>query len=55
MKPTVDIHYRLESAEDSTIAFVLQKERGVDIESVCQDLDKYVFNPDFCNVHGFFL
>ncbi|EIE84674.1 hypothetical protein RO3G_09384 [Rhizopus delemar RA 99-880] len=49
------IYCTLESAEDSTIAFVLQKERGVDIESVCQDLDKYVFNPDFfftCPVRG---
>ncbi|KAG1450957.1 hypothetical protein G6F56_008212 [Rhizopus delemar] len=55
MKPTVDIHYRLESAEDSVIAFILQKERGTDIESICSELNNYVHNPDFfftCPLQG---
>ncbi|CAO3693248.1 unnamed protein product [Rhizopus microsporus] len=47
MKPTVDVHYRPESEEDSTIAFILQKERGIGVDDACDDLDRYAYNPDF--------
>jgi hypothetical protein len=50
MKPTVDVHYRLESEEDSTIAFILQKERGIGVDDACDDLDRYAYNPEFSNV-----
>lgn len=53
MKPAVDVHYRLESEEDSTIAFILQKERGIGVDDACDDLDRYAYNPDFSNVWYF--
>ncbi|OBZ86812.1 hypothetical protein A0J61_05138 [Choanephora cucurbitarum] len=47
MRPDVDIRYGPESGEDTTLAFILQKERNLDIEPLCQDVDRYVNDPNF--------
>lgn len=48
MSPIIDIHYRHHSLEDASLAFILHRDRGVDIDSLCQDIDTYVNDPDFC-------
>ena len=50
MRPDVDIRYGPESGEDTTLAFILQKERNLDIEPLCQDVDRYVNDPNFCKL-----
>lgn len=48
MRPTVDIHYRPESMEDTSLSFILQKPRGLLTENLVEDLDTYVNDLDFC-------
>jgi hypothetical protein len=48
MKPLIDVHYRHNSSEDASLAFILHRDRGVDVDSVCNDIDTYVNDPDFC-------
>ncbi|KAI8057552.1 uncharacterized protein B0P05DRAFT_591248 [Gilbertella persicaria] len=50
--PNVDVRYGPESGEDSTLAFILQKERNQDIDILCKDIDAYVNDPDFIFVRS---
>ncbi|KAI7888552.1 transcription factor IIIC subunit delta N-term-domain-containing protein [Mucor mucedo] len=47
MRPTVDVHYRPESTEDTNLAFILQKPRGLLTENLLTDVDTYVTDPNF--------
>ncbi|KAI8095592.1 transcription factor IIIC subunit delta N-term-domain-containing protein [Thamnidium elegans] len=51
MRPTVDVHYRVESLEEANLTFILQKPRASEIYSLLKDIDTYVNNPNFCNFH----
>jgi hypothetical protein len=44
----IDIHYRPNSLEDASLAFILHRDRGVDVDSLCQNIGTYVNDPDFC-------
>ncbi|KAI9474236.1 MAG: transcription factor IIIC subunit delta N-term-domain-containing protein [Benjaminiella poitrasii] len=48
MRPLVDIHYRVESDEHCNLSFMVQKERGTEMEHFLKELDRYV------NDRGFF-
>lgn len=48
MRPTVDIHYRPESTEETSLAFILQKPRGLLTDTLIEDLDTYVNDLNFC-------
>jgi hypothetical protein len=50
MRPAVDIHYRPEAQEDASLTFILQKPRGLDVDTVMSDLDANVNNPYFCKL-----
>ncbi|GAA5804303.1 hypothetical protein HPULCUR_009790 [Helicostylum pulchrum] len=48
MRPSVDVHYRVESLEEVNLTFILQKPRSSEIESLIEDIDTYVNDPNFC-------
>lgn len=50
MRPSVDVHYRPESLEDTNLVFVLQKPRGLLTENLLADVDTYVNDPNFCKL-----
>jgi pentose-5-phosphate-3-epimerase len=47
MRPTVDIHYVQEHIEETNLAFILQKPRGVGSASLIEEVETYVKNPNF--------
>lgn len=48
MRPSVDVHYRPESLEEANLIFILQEPRGLLVNSLVEDIDTYVNNPNFC-------
>lgn len=48
MRPSVDVHYRVESLEEANLTFILQKPRASEIDFLIEDIDKYVNDPNFC-------
>lgn len=47
MWPNADVHYRGESHDNATLRFLLDKERGEDIASICQLTSTFVNDPYF--------
>lgn len=47
MRPNLDIHYSGESTNDSILTFILNRERGEHIESICQLTSTFVNDPYF--------
>ncbi|KAI8647264.1 transcription factor IIIC subunit delta N-term-domain-containing protein [Parasitella parasitica] len=45
LRPDVDIHYRGESNDSMYLKFILDRERGQDIESICQLTKTYLDDP----------
>lgn len=47
MRPTVDVHYKPESSEETNLTFILQKPRGLSSQSLVDEIKNYVNDPNF--------
>ena len=50
MRPTVDLHFRGEGAEDASLTFILQESRQIDSQALVAQLDSFIQDPYFCKL-----